>query len=75
MQISNKFYDIAKYVLLIVVTALNTLIAGLGVLYNFDTALIIGTISLFAAFFGSILKISSDNYKKANKKTSKKEGK
>lgn len=64
MQMSNKFYDIAKYLLLVVEPALVALIAGLGVLYGWDTELIIGTISVFATFFGSILKISSDNYKK-----------
>ena len=64
MQLSNKFYDIAKYILLVCVPALNVLIAGLGALYGWDVKLIVGTISLIATFFGTILKISSDNYNK-----------
>ena len=68
MQMSNKFYDIMKYLLLIFVPALLVLIEGLGILYNFDTKLIIGTISLVATFLGTCLKISSDNYKISNKK-------
>lgn len=64
MQMTNKVYDILKYILLIVVPAVIALIEGLGLLYHFDTTLIIGTISLIATFLGSILKISSDNYSK-----------
>lgn len=72
MKMSNEFYDIAKYLLLVVEPALIALISGLGILYGWDTGLIVGTISLFATFFGSILKISSDNYKRKNN-TKKKE--
>ena len=68
MQMSNKFYDIMKYLLLIFVPALLVLIEGLGILYQFDTKLIIGTISLVATFLGTCLKISSDNYKSSNNK-------
>lgn len=61
---SNKVYDRTKYALLVVVPAIITLIVGLGALYNFDTDLIVGTITLIATFLGQLLKISSDNYKK-----------
>ena len=61
---SNKVYDRTKYALLVVVPAVITLIVGLGALYNFDTDLIVGTITLIATFLGQLLKISSDNYKK-----------
>ncbi len=63
---SNKVYDRAKYALLVVVPAIITLIVGLGALYNFDTDLIVGTITLIATFLGQLLKISSDNYKKVD---------
>lgn len=72
MKMSNKAYDIAKYVLFTVVPASIALIEGLGIAYNFDTKLIIITISLFAAFFGKLLKISSDNYAKNEKSKTKK---
>ena len=61
---SNKVYDRTKYALLVVVPAVITLIVGLGALYNFETDLIVGTITLISAFVGQLLKISSDNYKK-----------
>lgn len=61
---SNKVYDRTKYALLVVIPAIITLIVGLGALYNFETDLIVGTITLLSAFLGQLLKISSDNYKK-----------
>lgn len=61
---SNKVYDRTKYALLVVVPAFISLIVGLGALYNFETDLIVGTITLIATFLGQLLKISSDNYKK-----------
>ena len=61
---SNKLYDILKWSLLVGVAPTITLITGLGELYNFDTALIIGTISLIATFLGTITGISNINYKK-----------
>lgn len=63
---SNKVYDRTKYALLVVVPAVITLIVGLGALYNFETDLIVGTITLIATFLGQLLKISSDNYKKVD---------
>lgn len=61
---SNKMYDILKWTLLVGVAPTIALITGLGKLYNFDTTLIIGTISLFATFLGAITGISNINYKK-----------
>lgn len=69
MKLSNTVYDIAKYILLVLVPAVEVLIATLGTIYGFDTEIIILTIAAFATFFGSALKISSDNY---NKKSTKK---
>lgn len=65
---SNKVYDRTKYALLVVVPAFISLIVGLGALYNFETDLIVGTITLIATFLGQLLKISSDNYKKVDEK-------
>lgn len=69
MTLSNKTYDFLKWLLIKVVPALILLIEGLGLLYGWDTKLVIGTISLIATFLGTILGISTSNY---NKKTTKK---
>lgn len=61
---SNKLYDIIKWTLLVGYPPTVALITGLGELYNFDTTLIIGTISLFATFIGAVTGISNINYKK-----------
>lgn len=61
---SNKVYDILKWILLVAVAPTITLITGLGELYGFDTTIIVGTISLLATFFGAILGVSNYNYKK-----------
>lgn len=61
---SNKVYDILKWILLVAVAPTITLITGLGELYGFDTTIIVGTISLIATFLGAILGVSNYNYKK-----------
>lgn len=66
---TNKAYDITKWVLLVAVYPTIALITGLGELYGFDTTLIVGTISLIATFVGSLLGISNYNYNKTNKKS------
>lgn len=67
MKLSNKTYDILKWVLLKVVPALIILIGTLGKIYDFET--IANTINLtigaVALFFSSILGISSKNYYKS----------
>lgn len=70
MKLSNKTYDILKWVLLKVVPALIILITTLGKIYNFEE--IANTINLtigaFALFFSTILGISSKNYYKEKEK-------
>lgn len=61
---SNKLYDILKWIVLVGVAPTIALITGLGELYKFDTTLIVGTISLIATFLGAILGISNINYNK-----------
>lgn len=65
---NDKVYDALKFIVVIVSPALVTLIVTLGELYGFDSAKICGTISALAVFAGSVLQISSANYKKANTK-------
>lgn len=64
MKLSNKMYDILKWVLMIFVPALITLIGTLGQIYKFDTEIVVLTISAIATFLGAITGISNYNYKK-----------
>lgn len=61
---SNKVYDVVKWILLVAVAPTIALITGLGELYGFDTTVAVGTISLFATFFGAVLGISNVKYNK-----------
>ena len=61
---SNKVYDILKWVLLVAIAPTIALITGLGELYGFDTTLIVGTISLVATFLGALLGVSNVKYNK-----------
>ena len=66
MKLTNGQYDVAKKVVTVVVPAAITLITGLGALYKFDTTATTGTIALFATFAGTVLGISSKNYRQEN---------
>ena len=68
MVLDNKFFTILKWILATAVAPTIALITGLGELYNFDTALIIGTISLVATFLGALLGVSNYNYQKKEEK-------
>lgn len=61
---SNKVYDILKWILLVAVAPTIALITGLGELYGFDATLIVGTISLVATFLGALLGVSNVKYNK-----------
>lgn len=61
---SNKVYDVLKWILLVAVAPTITLITGLGELYGFDTTIIVGTISLVATFLGALLGVSNVKYNK-----------
>lgn len=64
MKLSNKVYDVLKYALIIFVPAVITLISTLGKIYNFETEIIVLTISALATFVGTITGMSSINYNK-----------
>ncbi len=69
-KFKDRMYDIIKWILFTGVAPTITLIIGLGKLYNFDTTLIVGTISLIASFLGGITGLSNYNYKKENEEES-----
>ena len=66
---SNKVYDILKWIALVVLPAIATLYIGLAQFWNIPyPEQISGTIMLVDAFLGTILGISSINYAKKGDK-------
>ncbi len=62
---SNKTYDILKWIAMIVLPALGTLYFALAGIWNFPYGEeIVGTITALDAFLGAILGISSVTYNK-----------
>lgn len=60
---SNKTYDVLKYIAQIVLPALGTLYFALAGIWGFPYGeQIVGTITAVDTFMGVVLKISSDNY-------------
>ena len=66
MILNENVYKLLKWVLMIVVPALITLISTLGTIYGWDTSTITLTIAAIATFFGVITGISNSNYYKDN---------
>lgn len=65
---SNKTYDVLKYIAQIVLPALGTLYFALASIWGFPYAeQVVGTITALDTFLGVILKISSDSYYKNQK--------
>lgn len=65
MKLSNKTYDVLKYIAQIVLPALATLYFALAKIWNFPYgAEIVGTISAVDAFLGALLQISTNQYNK-----------
>lgn len=65
MVLSDKVYDILKWVALIVFPALATLVSTVFGLWDIPySEPIAGTITAIATFMGAILMVSSSNYKK-----------
>jgi len=60
---TNKMYDILKWMVQIVIPACATLYAALAALWGFPyVEQVVGTLSAIAVFLGTVLKISSDRY-------------
>ena len=67
MKMSNKVYDALKWVALIVLPAAATLYSGLAGIWGLPFGeQIPETITTINVFLGSIMMISSHQYKKAN---------
>ena len=65
MKLSNKTYDILKYIAMILLPALATLYFGLASIWKLPySEEIVGTITSIDAFMGALLGISTYNYNK-----------
>lgn len=70
MKLSDKTYNFLKWLCLIAVPALITLISALGSIYGHDMTIVTATIGAVATFIGSLIGISNSNYKKDNENDS-----
>lgn len=62
---SNKVYDVLKYITMIVLPALGTLYFALAGIWGFPYGeQIVGTITAIDTFMGVILQISTNSYNK-----------
>lgn len=69
MKMSNKVYDILKWIAQILLPALGALYFGLAQIWGLPFAEeIVGTITVVDAFLGAILGISTMNFKKEEEK-------
>ena len=65
MKLSDKVYDVLKFIAQIVLPALGTLYFALAKIWGFPYAAeIVGTISAVDAFLGALLGISTAQYNK-----------
>lgn len=62
---SNKFYDVMKYIVTIALPAVAVLYSALAGIWGFPNAeAVVGTIAAVTVFLGTLLNISSNNYRK-----------
>lgn len=67
MKITNKTYDILKWIAMILLPAIGTLYFALAGIWDLPYGeQVIGTIAALNAFLGALLGISTAQYKKAN---------
>lgn len=65
MKFNDKVYDMLKWVALILLPALATFYAAIAAVWGLPyTEQVVGTITAADTLLGTLLKISSDNYKK-----------
>lgn len=65
MHLSNKTYDVLKWVAQIVLPALGTLYFALASIWGFPHGeQVVGTITAVDAFLGAVLGLSNSNYSK-----------
>ncbi|WP_100065105.1 phage holin [Miniphocaeibacter massiliensis] len=64
-MISNKTYDILKWVAILLLPALSALVGTVGAAVSFEyTEIAVIVINAIAVFIGSVIKVSTDKYNK-----------
>lgn len=64
MKLPNKIYDILKWIVIVFLPALNTLIFALGAVLGFESEVICGVISAVTVFLGALIGVSTIGYNK-----------
>lgn len=65
MKLSNKAYDILKWIAMILIPAVSALYFGLSQIWGFPYGEeIVGTLALIDTFLGALLGISTSQYNK-----------
>lgn len=65
MKITNKTYDILKWIVVIIIPAIITLYSGLASIWGFPYAeQIAATLAAIDVFLGAVMKISTSSYNK-----------
>lgn len=64
MKLSDRWYEILKWIVVIFLPALNTFIFALGSVLHFDSEVICGVISAVTVFLGALIGVSTYAYRK-----------
>ncbi|AXG38803.1 holin [Enterococcus gilvus] len=65
MNLSNKVYDNMKWIVMVLMPAVTTLVGGLGKVYGWDnTEIAVTTLTLLTTFMGAVTVKSASNYNK-----------
>lgn len=68
MKLNNKYYDILKYIAIVGLPALTTLVGTVGVQLGYEMTTPIVIMTAFDTFLGTLLGLSSLNYNENNGK-------
>lgn len=67
MKMSNKVYDVLKWIAMVVLPAIGTLYFALSGIWGFPYGeQVVGTLVAIETFIGTVLQISNVQYKKFN---------
>lgn len=64
MRLPDKWYNVLKWVVVVFLPALETLIFGLGGLLGFDATVPCGIIAVVTTFLGALIGVSTYTYNK-----------
>jgi len=70
---SNKLYNILKWLVLIALPALSTFLCAMSSYWGFDAVKVIGSIAALETFLGSLIGVSTYQYNKNQNKNTKEE--